>query len=289
MRFWADYQLGIELIQCAMKAILARRSMRKWHFERYWDVSLPEAMECVDGNDHPWQWSALLQRHFASLPKRHRVNIALSPHEIDHRELRIPKAVADEAVGELIEKLLSQLFPGDPETLYSDFIRIRQGETVWVSVAAKAKVLPYVQSLQEARLKVGSIDSSVYLLRQLAQRLKVDTETLLVHVRETTALVVAPSAYPPFNIVLDNDHRLFSRIKEWMQRENITFSNQIALTGEIASFSRMEVAPVSVACLDPFALFTAASIEGAVLPDERHAFALACGLAVRTADRLWNR
>ncbi len=300
--------LGIELAPDAIRVTMLRRQRTRFQ----WLFAMEHPLPMVSYRDvlakHYWTQAGAALTDMIAHYQLHDTAVAVSVpmRLVRTHTFHLPDALSDEAVQAMIRAHFSIDALQQQNELYLDFVRTASAgdeTTVHVVATRHAHLMPYLQCVRTAGLRVVAVDIDVYALMRvvrycLVPRGKKHTDTLLYAGHQQVSLISFND-----NQVLFQQHRelmtaadvstiLACYSQHRTQYATAYLDNDIILCvneayGEMVQ-TALSASPFCAYTVNPFLRMS--RVSGLSVPDTfaMHHGLVACGLAMRQVPR-WYR
>ncbi len=264
------WQIGLDIQNGQLCALGIERRRHGWQLRHWWQQALPHDTL----RNGVLQTSALLQemltRWQRHLPKRYSLRVGLPPQLVLQRTLPLPEtSLREPALSRYVAASAPRLFPVEASTLSLDYRLAGAANQLQVTAARREVITQWLSPLLQAGLRPDVFELSSLALMQVAMRLPLQPQQLLVHPLGehwlwTIAGEDATSGASSDALTLAHLYETFPQIKT-------VFCTSPHLLPE-AEVQRVK----------PLALLR---YRQAPLPAQEGDFAIALGLALRPEDR----
>ncbi|WP_343551583.1 pilus assembly protein PilM [Pantoea sp.] len=263
------WQIGLDIQNGQICALGIERRRHGWQLRHWWQQTLPHDTLRNGVLQTTPALHTLLTRWQRQLPKRYSLRVGLPPQLVLQRSLPLPDITLREpALSRYVAASAQRLFPVEPASLSIDFRAADNSSQLQVTAARREVIAQWLAPLKQAGLRPDVFELSSLALTQIAMRIPLRHNQLLIHplsdhwlwtlAGETTT---SGAGSEPLNLTQLRD--------TFPQMESVFCTSATALTGE------------RVQCCRPFSLLHYLQPP---LPVQEGEFAIALGLALRPED-----
>lgn len=263
------WQIGLDIQNGQICALGIERRRHGWQLRHWWQQTLPHDTLRNGVLQTTPALHTLLTRWQRKLPKRYSLRVGLPPQLVLQRTLPLPDITLREpALSRYVAASAQRLFPVEPASLSIDYRAPGKSAQLQVTAARREVIAQWLTPLKQAGLRPDVFELSSLALAQIAMRIPLRHNQLLVHplsdhwlwtlAGETTT---SGAGSEPLNLAQLRD--------TFPQMESVFCTSATALAGEKVQHCR------------PFSLLHYLQPP---LPAQEGEFAIALGLALRPED-----
>lgn len=176
------WQIGLDIQNGQICALGIERRRHGWQLRHWWQQTLPQdtlrngVLQTTPALlDMLGRW----QRH---LPKRYSLRVGLPPQLVLQRTLPLPEtSLREPALSRYVAASAQRLFPVEPASLSLDYRLPGKASQLCVTAARREVIAQWLAPLQQAGLKPDVFELSSLALTQIAMRMPLRHNQLLIH------------------------------------------------------------------------------------------------------------
>ncbi|KGT93930.1 pilus assembly protein PilM [Enterobacter cancerogenus] len=176
------WQIGLDIQNGQLCALGIERRRHGWQLRHWWQQPLPHDTL----RNGVLQTTPLLQemltRWQRHLPKRYSLRVGLPPQLVLQRTLPLPEtSLSEPAMSRYVASSAPRLFPVEPATLSIDYRSARNATQLCITAARREVIAQWLAPLKEAGLRPDVFELSSLALTQIAMRMPLHRDQLLIH------------------------------------------------------------------------------------------------------------
>jgi len=176
------WQVGLDIQSGHICALAIERRRHGWQLRHWWQQSLPHDTLRNGLLQSSLLLQEMLRRWRQQLPKQFSLRVGLPPQLVLQRTLPLPQTTLREpALNRYVTASARRLFPVDAAALAFDYHSSAADNTLQVTAARRDSVAQWLTPLQQAGLQPDVFELSTLALTQIALRLPLPPQTLLIH------------------------------------------------------------------------------------------------------------
>ncbi len=176
------WQIGLDIQNGQICALGIERRRHGWQLRHWWQQTLPQdtlrngVLQTTPALlDMLGRW----QRH---LPKRYSLRVGLPPQLVLQRTLPLPEtSLREPALSRYVAASAQRLFPVEPASLSLDYRLPGKASQLCVTAARREVIAQWLAPLQQAGLRPDVFELSSLALTQIAMRMPLRHNQLLIH------------------------------------------------------------------------------------------------------------
>ncbi|WP_271461197.1 type IV pilus biogenesis protein PilM [Pantoea leporis] len=176
------WQIGLDIQNGQLCALGIERRRHGWQLRHWWQQTLPQdtlrngVLQTTPALlDMLGRW----QRH---LPRRYSLRVGLPPQLVLQRTLPLPEtSLREPALGRYVAASAQRLFPVEPASLSLDYRSPGKDAPLYVTAARREVITQWLTPLKQAGLRPDVFELSSLALTQIAMRLPLRHNHLLIH------------------------------------------------------------------------------------------------------------
>ncbi|ADU70984.1 type IV pilus biogenesis protein PilM [Pantoea sp. At-9b] len=259
------WQIGLDIQNGKLCTLAIQRRRQGWQLRHWQQQALPEETLKNGVLQSSAALLAALRQWRCQLPSRYSLRVGLPPQLVLQRTLALPDVTLREpALNRYVQASSQRLFPVEPASLALDYRASSASTQLCITAARREVIAQWLEPLQQAGLQPDVFELSSLALAQVAWRLPLRPQQLLIH---------------PLS-----DHWLWYLAGETPTSgaccEPLSLAQvQATFPGMVSALSTTPM--TGFTAVRPFSLLHYLQLP---LPDHEGDFALALGLALRPED-----
>lgn len=176
------WQIGLDIQNGQLCALGIERRRHGWQLRHWWQQPLPHDTLRNGVLQTTPQLQEMLARWQRHLPKRYSLRVGLPPQLVLQRTLPLPDtSLSEPEISRYVASSLSRLFPVEPASLSLDYRAAGNAPQLCITAARREAIAQWLAPLQDAGLRPDVFELSSLALTQIAMRMPLQRDHLLVH------------------------------------------------------------------------------------------------------------
>lgn len=175
------WQIGLDIQNGQFCAVAIQRRRHGWQLRHWQQQALPQDTLRNGVLQSSPALLTVLQQWRRQLPGRYSLRVGLPPQLVLQRALPLPDTTLREpALNRYVQASAQRLFPVEPASLALDY-RASSLSHLCITAARREVIAQWLTPLQQAGLQPDVFELSSLALAQVAQRLRLNPQQLLIH------------------------------------------------------------------------------------------------------------